>query len=377
MTGRAGPATPPIEAARRLGRRHRDRRSAILAALLVLPARQAPAGRAWWTRGRAHPAPLRGVPRAPLLQPDDRSLLPRERPGHRRLSPRRRAPRLRRDAGRLPGAAAPPHARHLAPGVAAVHRRVLVDPPLRSRRLRHPGLPGAGGSTSRPSTGCTGSSSRSTLNLYPLVFLVMLSGLRTLDHSLEEAAAGLGSRRWRVFRTVTVPVLLPSILGGALLVFLTAFADFGAPMIIGEGYQVLPTIVYSLFVDEMGGSPSMASTAATLLVLCTTDPAARPVVADRAAALRDEPAARPRRGPGRGRSSGRSSPLRLPRRRPVAGPGRGGGRHLLLRGAGPGALPAVQPGELPGGPVHRARGHRQQLHAVRRLHGARRRSWGP
>jgi iron(III) transport system permease protein len=109
-----------------------------------------------------------------------------------------------------------------------------------------------------------------TLNLYPLAFLVTLSGLRTIDHSLEEAAEGLGSPRWRVWRTVTVPVLLPSVLAGALLVFLTAFADFGAPMIIGEGYQVLPTIVYSLFVDEMGGPPAMASTAATLLVLCTT-----------------------------------------------------------------------------------------------------------
>jgi iron(III) transport system permease protein len=109
-----------------------------------------------------------------------------------------------------------------------------------------------------------------TLNLYPLIFLVLLSGLRTMDHSLEEAAAGLGARRGRVFRTVTAPVLLPSIVGGALLVFLTAFADFGAPMIIGEGYQVLPTIVYSLFVDEMGGPPTMASAAATILILCTS-----------------------------------------------------------------------------------------------------------
>jgi iron(III) transport system permease protein len=75
-----------------------------------------------------------------------------------------------------------------------------------------------------------------TLNLYPLAFLVLLSGLRTMDHSLEEAAAGLSARRARVFRTVTAPVLLPSVLGGAVLVFLTAFADFGAPMIIGEGY---------------------------------------------------------------------------------------------------------------------------------------------
>jgi iron(III) transport system permease protein len=109
-----------------------------------------------------------------------------------------------------------------------------------------------------------------TLNLYPFILLMVAGALQALDQSLEEAAQGLGSSPWRVFWTVTVPVTLPSILGGALLVFLTAFAEFGAPMIIGEGYQVLPTIVYSLFVNEMGGNPAMASTAATLLVLCTT-----------------------------------------------------------------------------------------------------------
>ncbi len=109
-----------------------------------------------------------------------------------------------------------------------------------------------------------------TLNLYPFIFLMVAAALQALDQSLEEAAQGLGSSPWRVFWTVTVPVTMPSILGGALLVFLTAFAEFGAPMVIGEGYQVLPTVVYSLFVNEMGGNPAMASTAATLLVLCTT-----------------------------------------------------------------------------------------------------------
>lgn len=109
-----------------------------------------------------------------------------------------------------------------------------------------------------------------TLNLYPFVLLMVAGALRALDRSLEEAAQGLGSSPWRVFWTVTVPVTMPSLLGGAMLVFLTAFAEFGAPMIIGEGYQVLPTIVYSLFVNEMGANPAMASTGATLLVLCTT-----------------------------------------------------------------------------------------------------------
>jgi iron(III) transport system permease protein len=109
-----------------------------------------------------------------------------------------------------------------------------------------------------------------SLNLYPFVLLMVAGALQALDQSLEEAGRGLGSSHWRVFWTVTVPLTTPSILGGAMLVFLTAFAEFGAPMIIGEGYQVLPTIVYSLFVNEMGANPAMASTGAALLVLCTT-----------------------------------------------------------------------------------------------------------
>ena len=58
------------------------------------------------------------------------------------------------------------------------------------------------------------------LNLYPFVLLMVVGALRALDQSLEEAAQGLGSSPWRVFWTITVPVTLPSMLGGALLVFL-------------------------------------------------------------------------------------------------------------------------------------------------------------
>jgi len=59
-----------------------------------------------------------------------------------------------------------------------------------------------------------------SLNLYPFVLLMVAGALQALDLSLEEAAQGLGSSPWRVFWTVTVPVTMPSILGGAMLVFL-------------------------------------------------------------------------------------------------------------------------------------------------------------
>jgi iron(III) transport system permease protein len=109
-----------------------------------------------------------------------------------------------------------------------------------------------------------------TLNLYPFVFLVVAAALRSIDVSLEEAAANLGATPWRTFRTVTMRLLTPAILGGALLVFLTAVADFGSAVIIGEDYMVLPTLIYSLFINEMGGEPAMAAAASVVLLALTT-----------------------------------------------------------------------------------------------------------
>jgi len=109
-----------------------------------------------------------------------------------------------------------------------------------------------------------------TLNLYPFVFLVVSSAISSIDTSLEEAAQNLGSTPWRTFRTVTMPLLTPAILGGALLVFLTAVADFGSAVIIGEDYLVLPTLIYGLFVNEMGGQPAMAAAASMVLLALTT-----------------------------------------------------------------------------------------------------------
>lgn len=108
-----------------------------------------------------------------------------------------------------------------------------------------------------------------TLNLYPFVFLVVSASLSSIDTSLEEAAGNLGSTPWRTFRTVTVPLLTPAILGGALLVFLTALADFGSAVIIGEDYLVLPTLIYGLFINEMASEPAMAAAASMVLLGCT------------------------------------------------------------------------------------------------------------
>ncbi|MBM3572161.1 MAG: iron ABC transporter permease, partial [Alphaproteobacteria bacterium] len=109
-----------------------------------------------------------------------------------------------------------------------------------------------------------------TLQYFPFVFLMVLAGLKTIDQSIEDAARNVGSNGWRCFWTVLVPLLVPSIATGALLVFVAAFSDFGTPVIIGEKFRVLPILVYSEFVNDFGGTPALASTLAVFLLLTTT-----------------------------------------------------------------------------------------------------------
>ena len=108
-----------------------------------------------------------------------------------------------------------------------------------------------------------------TLQSFPFVFLMMLSGLRSVDQSIEDAGINMGRSPFGVFWTVILPLVIPSISTGALLVFVTTFSDFGTPMIIGEGYRVLASLVYGEFINEFGGNPRLASTLSILMLTVT------------------------------------------------------------------------------------------------------------
>ncbi len=80
-----------------------------------------------------------------------------------------------------------------------------------------------------------------TLWILPLAYLVRnlpltsratLAGFRALDPSLDEAAGSLGAGRWRTLRTVTVPLLRPSLVAGATLAFVTALGDFVTSIVL-------------------------------------------------------------------------------------------------------------------------------------------------
>ena len=108
-----------------------------------------------------------------------------------------------------------------------------------------------------------------TLHLFPYVYLYTSGAMNIIDSSLEEAAENLGMNKLRRIWTITLPVVLPSILAGCIMVFMTCLADFGTPMLLGEGYTVLPVLVYNEYMSESATDPFMASALSVIIVACS------------------------------------------------------------------------------------------------------------
>ena len=108
-----------------------------------------------------------------------------------------------------------------------------------------------------------------TLHLFPYIYLYTSGAMNSIDSSLEEAAENLGMNKLKRIWTITLPVILPSILAGCVMVFMTALADFGTPMLLGEGYTVLPVLVYNEYMSESAVNPYMASALSVIIVSCS------------------------------------------------------------------------------------------------------------
>ena len=63
---------------------------------------------------------------------------------------------------------------------------------------------------------------------------------------------------------------MPTLLAAALLVFMRSFADFGTPMLIGEGYRTFPVVLYTEFINEVGGNDGFAAAIAVIAIVVTT-----------------------------------------------------------------------------------------------------------
>jgi iron(III) transport system permease protein len=105
-----------------------------------------------------------------------------------------------------------------------------------------------------------------TLTLYPYVLVPTLAGLKAVDVAIEEAAQSLGSSPTRTFLTVTLPVVVPSVLSGALLVAIETLENFGVPAVLAEDKPILAVEAYKLFVGETATNPSAAGVLSVLLI---------------------------------------------------------------------------------------------------------------
>jgi iron(III) transport system permease protein len=84
-----------------------------------------------------------------------------------------------------------------------------------------------------------------TLTFFPIAYLTLKPILRSIDPNVEDMAFSLGSSRWRVLRTVTLPLAVPGLANAFLLLFAASLADFATPLILaGNQFPVLPTQAY-------------------------------------------------------------------------------------------------------------------------------------
>jgi putrescine transport system permease protein len=105
----------------------------------------------------------------------------------------------------------------------------------------------------------------------PFMILPLYATLERLDPTLDEAAMDLGSRRWQVFKDVTLPLSLPGIFAGAMLVFIPATGEYVIPALMGRGDSPM---IGRVLVDEFFQNRSwpMASAVAVALLFVLVIP---------------------------------------------------------------------------------------------------------
>lgn len=108
-----------------------------------------------------------------------------------------------------------------------------------------------------------------SLKFFPLVFIYMNGAFKNIDNTLMEASANMGCTGVRRLFKVVLALSMPTILAAGLMVFMQAFADFGTPMLMGEGYQTFPVMIYNAYLGEGGADRNFAAALAVVAVAIT------------------------------------------------------------------------------------------------------------
>ena len=106
-----------------------------------------------------------------------------------------------------------------------------------------------------------------TLTFFPVCYMMLKGLLKNIDPSLEEASRDMGASRWKVFTSVTLPLMLPGLGNAFLVTFIESIADFANPMIIGGSYDTLATTIY---LQITGAYDKAGAAARAVVLLCIT-----------------------------------------------------------------------------------------------------------
>ncbi len=99
------------------------------------------------------------------------------------------------------------------------------------------------------------------------VLLVVISRLKKFDHTLEEAAMDLGANRWTVIRRITIPFLMPALIGSFVVAFLMSFGNFNTTLFLVGSDATLPIELYTQIRD---GSTPVLNAVSFLLIVFTS-----------------------------------------------------------------------------------------------------------
>src|SRR5512147_1922559 len=110
-----------------------------------------------------------------------------------------------------------------------------------------------------------------TMYLFPFVFIQVSGALERMDPTLEESARISGADLFTITRKITIPLVMPSILSGALLIMLYSMAHFGTVAVLGieTGIFNIPTLIYEKIHQSAGSFTSIrtGTVLATVLVI--------------------------------------------------------------------------------------------------------------
>jgi iron(III) transport system permease protein len=118
--------------------------------------------------------------------------------------------------------------------------------------------------------GLTGVLMAQVLAFTPITFLVLLGTVEAINPTLEEASQTLGAGPVKTFFKVTWPLLRPGVAAAFLLAFIESLADFGNPIVLGGGYEVLSTRIFFAVVGaryDLGNAATLAMILLTLTLV--------------------------------------------------------------------------------------------------------------